>query len=311
MELSIIVPAFNEVENIPDLLEKTAEVIGEQGRDWEVILVDDGSTDGTYEVATNLTPNYPFLKVARNKTNMGKTEAILTGLSNSRGRYIAIMDADLQYRPKDLPGLIEKLVEGYDIVTGWKVGKYSKQFVSSIYNQLSRWLFKVPVHDQNSIKVMRRTVLEELHLRKDWHRYIVALAVDKGYSVAEVKVRLHPRKKGYQKYGGKGRVLVGLLDLLTVKSQLSLMRKPLLVFGSAGLLSFVAGAIVGIYALYLRFFRNMGFRPLLYLVILLVLAGLSLFTVGFLSEGLTALTERLDRLEKREEERERQSRSRR
>jgi glycosyltransferase involved in cell wall biosynthesis len=311
MELSIIVPAYNEVENIPDLLEETADVISSKKRDWEVVLVDDGSTDGTYEVASNLTPNYPFLKVARNRTNMGKTEAILTGLANSRGRYIAILDADLQYLPEDLPKLVEMIHEGHDMVTGWKVGRYSKQLVSTIYNQLSRWLFKVPVHDQNSIKVMKRAVLEELHLRKDWHRYIVALAVDRGYSVAEVKVQLHPRKKGYQKYAGKGRVLVGLLDLVAVKSQLSLMRKPLLVFGSAGLLSFLLGAVVGIYALYLRFFKGIGFRPLLYLVILLVLAGLSLFTVGFLSEGLSTLADRLERLERKEDERERQSSTRR
>jgi glycosyltransferase involved in cell wall biosynthesis len=311
MELSIIVPAYNEVENIPDLLEETAQVISNQKRDWEVVLVDDGSTDGTYEVATNLTPNYPFLKVTRNRTNMGKTEAILTGLANSKGRFVAILDADLQYLPEDLPKLVEMIHEGYDMVTGWKVGRYSKQLVSTIYNQLSRWLFKVPVHDQNSIKVMRRAVLEELHLRKDWHRYIVALAVDRGYSVAEVKVQLHPRKKGYQKYAGKGRVLVGLLDLVAVKSQLSLMRKPLLVLGSAGLFSFLLGAIVGVYALYLRFLRGMGFRPLLYLVILLTLTGLSLFTVGFLAEGLSALADRLERLERREDERERQSRTRR
>jgi glycosyltransferase involved in cell wall biosynthesis len=311
MELSIIVPAYNEVENIPDLLERTAEVVSGQKRDWEVILVDDGSTDGTYEVATNLTPNYPFLKLARNRTNMGKTEAILTGLANSRGRYIAILDADLQYSPEDLPKLLEVTYEGYDMVTGWKVGRYSKQLVSSIYNQLSRWLFKVPVHDQNSIKIMKRAVLEELHLRKDWHRYIVALAVDRGYSVTEVKVQLHPRKKGYQKYAGKGRVLIGLLDLIAVKSQLSLMRKPLLVFGSAGLISFLLGAIVGIYALYLRFVKGLGFRPLLYLVILLVLMGISLFTVGFLSEGLSTLSDRLGRLERKEDERERQSRTRR
>jgi glycosyltransferase involved in cell wall biosynthesis len=311
MELSIIVPAFNEVENIPNLLEKTAEVISQEDRRWEMILVDDGSTDGTYEVAANLTPNYPFLKVTRNKTNMGKTEAILTGLKQSKGRFVAILDADLQYMPGDLPRLLEQLYEGFDMVTGWKVGRYSKQFVSSIYNQLSRWLFKIPVHDQNSIKVMKRAILEELHLRKDWHRYIVALAVDRGYSVTEVKVKLHPRKKGQQKYAGKGRVLVGLLDLIAVKSQLTLMRKPLLVFGSAGLFSFVIGALVGIYALYLRFVREMGFRPLLYLVILLVLTGLSLFTVGFLSEGLSTLADRLERLEKKEDERERQTRTRR
>ncbi len=311
MELSIIVPAYNEVENVPELLEKAAQVISEQNGDWELVLVDDGSTDGTYEVASNLVPNYPFLRLAKNKTNMGKTEAILTGLSASKGKYVAILDADLQYMPEDIPKLMEKLHEGYDLVTGWKVGRYSKQFVSSVYNQLSRVLFKVPVHDQNSVKVMRRSILEELHLRKDWHRYIVALAVDRGYSAAEVKVRLYPRKRGMQKYAGKGRVLVGLLDLIAVKSQLTLMKKPLLLFGTLGFISLLAGALVGIYALYLRFFEGVGFRPLLYLVILLTLAGLSLFTVGFLAEGLATLSDKLDRLEKKDEERDRQTRSRR
>jgi len=303
MELSIIVPAFNEVENIPDLLERTAEVISEQKEDWEVVLVDDGSTDGTYEVATSLVSKYPFLKVAKNRTNMGKTEALLTGLASSTGRFIAILDADLQYSPEDIPALVRKLHEGHDLVTGWKVGKYSKRFVSSIYNLLSRWLFKIPVHDQNSVKVMRREILEELHLRKDWHRYIVALAVDRGYSVTEVKVQLYPREKGCQKYAGKGRVFVGLFDLTAIKFQLWLMKKPLLLFGTAALVAFLAGAIVGVYALYLRFVKEIGFRPLLYLVILLILAGFSLFTVGFLAETLASLAHRMEKLEKKREDR--------
>jgi len=299
MKLSIITPAFNEVENIPDIVEKSAEVIFQQKEDWEMIVVDDGSTDGTYEVARSLMSKYPFLKVAKNRTNMGKTQAILTGLAYSTGKYIAVLDADLQYLPEDIPKLVEKLHEGYDLVTGWKVGKYSKRFVSSIYNWLSRRLFRVPVHDQNSVKVMNREILEELYLRKDWHRYIVALAVDKGYSVTEVKVQLYPREKGSQKYGGKGRVLIGLLDLVAVKFQISLIKKPLLLFGTVGLISLLAGAIIGTYALYLRFIRGIGVRPLLYLVSLLILAGLSLFTVGFLAETLASLAARMERLEKK------------
>jgi hypothetical protein len=200
--------------------------------------------------------------------------------------------------------MINELEKGYDIVAGWKQGKYQKKFVSGVYNFLSRCLFRLPIHDQNAIKVLRASVLEEINLRKDWHRYIVALAVSKGFKVSEIKVKLRERKFGESKYTGKGRVVIGVMDLLAVKMQISLLRKPFLFFGTSGSILMILGVIVGIYGLIKRFVFHHGYRPLAYLVILLVVSGLVLFTVGFITEALTALAENVKRLERETSERE-------
>jgi glycosyltransferase involved in cell wall biosynthesis len=297
-KVSIIIPAYNEEENIPILLKETEIMISNNNLDCEIIVVDDGSTDKTYEVAEEYRRIYKSIKVVRHRHNFGKTEAILSGLHVSSGDLLVIMDADLQYSPNSIPKLIEKLEEGFDIVTGWKVGKYEKQFVSSIYNALSRRLFKIPIHDQNAIKILKREVLEDMQLRKDWHRYIVALACDKGYKVGEVKVKLFPRRYGKSKYRGIRRTIIGILDLIAVKFQISFMKKPLLLFGSFGGILLIMGFIVGGFAFYQRFVLNRGFRPLLYLVILLAIMGTLFFILGFLAETITAVQEEIRSLRK-------------
>ncbi len=297
-KISVIIPAYNEDESIPVLLDEFQGLISTTGLDCEVILVDDGSEDRTYEVAKEYEKKYRFMKVIRHRCNFGKTEAILSGLKNSTGEFVALMDADLQYSPESIPKLVNKMEQGFDIVTGWKKGKYQKRFVSSVYNRISRWLFKIPIHDQNAIKLVKREVLEDMSLRKDWHRYIVALACDKGYKIGEVEVELRPRRYGKSKYGGQGRILIGILDLVAVKFQVSFMHKPMLLFGSSGSVFFILGIIIGIIALYLRFVREQGFRPLLYLVILLIIIGVLLFMLGFLAEILSGILERIKRLEK-------------
>ncbi|MCD5383185.1 glycosyltransferase family 2 protein [candidate division WOR-3 bacterium] len=297
--VSIIVPAYNEEENIKPLISAVDSMIKESGLECELIIVDDGSTDRTYDVATELAEGREDIKIIRDNRNQGKTHAILSGLDVASGEYIAILDADLQYSPSEIPVMVERLTGGYDIVTGWKEGRYKKQFTSSIYNWLSRILFKIPVHDQNSIKVMRKEVLENMNLRKDWHRYIVALAVERGYKVTEVRVKLYPRKYGIEKYQGRGRVVIGLLDLIAVKFQVSFMRKPMLLFGTAGGVFLSLGVLTGLIALYMRFVLERGFRPLLNLVILFVVVGILLFMMGFTAEILSAMAERIERLEKR------------
>lgn len=313
MEVSIIVPAFNEEENVFPLLEKLAEVVGNMeggtrsskadalrtSHSWEVILVDDGSTDGTFQKALEGSKKYPFLKIVRHSRNQGKTEALLSGYDSSSGEILVLFDADLQYLPSDIPKLVEKIQGGFDLVCGFRKGRYQKPFVTKIYSLLSRWLFRIPVRDQNSVKAFRRKILEEIPLRKDWHRYLVALAHTQGFKIGEVEVELHPRLYGEGKYGGAGRVIIGLLDLIVVKFQISFMKKPMLLFGSLGLFSLLLGFLTGLLALYLRIFQSFGFRPLLYLVVLLISSGLLLFALGFLAEILSGLTERISRIEKK------------
>jgi len=192
---------------------------------------------------------------------------------------------------------------GYDMVVGRKVGRYEKRFVSGIYNWLARRIFGVPVHDLNAMKAFRRQVLEDIRLRSDWHRYLVVLAHARGYSIAEIDVDLHPRRHGVPKYSGRGRIVVGVLDLLSVWFQLVFSRRPMLLFGVTGLFLVGAGALVGLAALYLRFVLRAGYRPLLTLVLLLMVVGLLLFAIGFLAELIASLRGEVDDLRQRLDER--------
>jgi len=303
-KIAILIPAFNEKENIEPLMKEVNSVVKTEKRPYEVIIVDDGSDDGTFEASKKLKKKYKYLKVYSHRANLGKTEAILTGFRHSTAQILAIMDADLQFDPNDIPKMIDELEKGYDIVAGWKQGDYQKKFVSGVYNFLSRQLFRLPIHDQNAIKVLRSNVLEEINLRKDWHRYIVALAVSKGFKISEVKVKLRKRKFGESKYTGKGRVVIGIMDLLAVKMQISLLRKPFLFFGTSGAILIFLGVVTGVYGIIQRFVFHHGYRPLAYLVILMVVSGLVLFTVGFITEAVAALSENVKRLEREISERE-------
>jgi glycosyltransferase involved in cell wall biosynthesis len=261
--------------------------------------VDDGSNDGTYEEVSKYLDKYPFLKVSRHSRNMGKTAAILTGFYISSGEIIAIMDADLQFRMEDVYRMVKYMEEkGYDLVTGRKVGKYEKAFVSRVYNFMNRWLFGVPVSDMNSLKVLKREILEDIPLRKDWHRYIVALAWTYGYSVGEIDINLRPRIYGISKYRGIGRVFVGVADLLSVKLYTLFIQKPLLTFGGIGSTIFSLGILVGIIAVVLRFMGH-GYRPLLFLVILLLILGSIFWVLGLLGEVVASIYDEVRKIKKR------------
>ena len=293
MKISVVVPAYNEAVNIPFLVEEFDKFI-KKHKNYEVILVDDGSEDGTFDIAKEYKRAY--LKIVRHTRNLGKTQAIISGAKIAKGKIIIVFDADLQYDLQDIPRLIGLIKNGADIATGWKQGNYEKKFVSNVYNYWARRLFNLSIHDMNSIKAFKKGVLDAISLRKDWHRYIVPLAKDAGFKIAEVKVNLRPRKYGSPKYQYKSRILVGLFDLLAVKFQLSFMKKPLLYFGTIGLFSIALGIFIGLISILLRFFGH-GFRPLLYLVILLIISGLLFFSLALIGESMRAV---LDRLEKKE-----------
>ncbi|MFA5032423.1 MAG: glycosyltransferase family 2 protein [bacterium] len=294
-KISIIVPAHNEVENIPLLINEFHKI---KLKDYEVIIIDDGSTDDTYLEANKLVSKNKFLKVIRHKRKRGITDALISGVDAAAGDIIVFFPADLQYLPEEISKLTDKINEGYDIVTGWKTGKYEKWFVSGIYNTLSRKLFNIPVHDLNSIKAFTKEVFYKIPLRKDWHRYMVVLAWEQGFNVAEVKVTLYPRKYGKSKFGGIGRVFIGVLDLLAVKFQISFMRKPMLFFGTTGGILLVLTFIIGAIELYFRFVLLKGFRPMLYLIMFLGLSGLIFFVLGFLAEAIAGIQDEIKKIKK-------------
>jgi len=297
IKCSVIIPAYNEEENIFPLVDTLSKALIPES-EYEVVIVDDGSHDKTFELAQLATQTHKFLKVVKHKRNFGKTEAILTGADAASGEYLVVFDADLQYSPSDIPRFVQELDNGADMCVGWKQGKYDKRLVSSIYNNLARKIFGLKVHDINAMKAFRKELLWEIvSLRKDWHRYLVPLAKDKGYVITELKVQLYPRCAGEPKYQSPLRVFVGLFDLLAVGFQIRVMRKPMFYLGLLGFFTMLLGVIVGIIALILRFLGH-GFRPLLYLVILSILAGLLIFGFGFVGESVAHLSERLERIEK-------------
>jgi len=292
---SVIIPALNESENIPELFAELEAAFREHDLDGEVIFVDDGSSDDSARIAEKEGAKLSRFKLERHSRNMGKTEALLTGARVAETDWLVLFDADLQHSPEEIVRFLSEVEGGYDIVCGRKVGKYKKRLVSGAYNWLSRRVFGVPVRDLNSMKIFRREVLDDIQLRHDWHRFFVVIAHAKGYRVGEIDIELYPRRKGESKYEGGGRVLVGLFDLVSVWFLLLFSRKPMMLFGFTGLALIVLGFLVGVVAIVMRLLGQ-GFRPLLTLVLLLGVVGISLFGFGFVAEMVAALRAEIDDL---------------
>lgn len=300
---AVIIPAFDEVDNISALFQAIRRTFTQYGLDGEIILVDDGSTDGTYEKALSEGVGIDRLQVLRHRRNLGKTEALLTAVAATKSEYVILFDADLQHSTDEFPRFLAKLAEGWDVVTGRKVGRYEKQAVSSTYNKLSQSLFKVPVRDLNSMKAFRREVLDEIALRHDWHRFFIVLAHARGYSVTEIDIELFPRHAGVAKYSGRRRVLVGVGDLLVVWFYLKFSAKPMQFFGGSGLFLIALGVLVGIITFVLRFVVHwmppFGYRPLLTLAVLLETVGVMLFGFGFIAELIAILRTEIEDIRRR------------
>lgn len=279
IDVSVLVPAKDEAENLPLFMEQAAAAFANSTVHYEVVVIDDGSSDDTPRVLESLEQKYPFLRVARHKRQRGIADALRTGFLAARGRVLVFYPADLQYKPEDIPRLVAPILAGEsDMVTGYKQGVYEKAFVSKIYNGLSRSLFEIPVRDLNSVKAYRREVMEMLPVRPDWHRYMIVIAAENGFTVTEIPVPLYPRNAGVSKFG-IGRIPIGVLDMLSVWFELRFGRKPLLLFGMTGFALFLLGVLAGIVALAVRVFWGVGFRPLLNLVEICVITG-SVFLVG-------------------------------
>ena len=295
-DVSILVPAKDEAENLPLFMEQARAAFASAPLRYEVIVIDDGSVDDTWNVLQRLATEYPFLKAVRHGVRRGIADALRTGYLNSRGSILVFYPADLQYKPEDIPRLVAPIIAGEsDIVAGYKEGKYEKAFVSGIYNNLSRSLFKVPVRDLNSVKAYRREVMDALPNRPDWHRYMVVMAAADGFSVSEVPVPLYPRNAGHSKFG-IGRIPVGVLDMLAVWFELRFARKPLLLFGVLGAALFVVGVVVGVIAILWRVIGGVGFRPLVNLVETCVTVGSVFFATGLIGELIAAQRAELNQL---------------
>ncbi len=286
--VSVLVPAKDEAENLPLFMEQAAaSFAGEPGK-YEVVVIDDGSTDGTWEVLESLAAQYPFLHAARHRVKRGIAESLRTGYLNARGSVLVFYPADLQYRPEDIPRLVAPIIGGSsDMVTGYKQGEYEKAFVSGVYNRLSRSLFKVPVRDLNSVKAYRREVMDSLPARPDWHRYMIVMAVAQGFTVSEVPVPLYPRHAGQSKFG-IGRIPVGVIDMLAVWFELRFAKKPLLLFGMLGAALFVLGVIAGVSALAWLLFTGEGIRAVWTLIQSCLILGSVFFATGFIGELVAA-----------------------
>ncbi len=290
MDISIVVPVLNEEESLPLLYQRLSEVLAQSGYCYEIIFVDDGSTDGSFEVMRQLQAQDEHLRVVRFRRNYGQTAAFAAGFDRARGDVVITLDADLQNDPADIPALMAKIAEGYDVVSGWRVNRQDRfldrRLPSILANGLIRLATGVHIHDYGcSLKAYRRDVLADIRLYGELHRFIPALAHAAGARVTEIPVRHHPRRYGRTKYGLSRTVKV-LLDILAVRFLMSFSTRPIHIFGLLGLFSLLSGGALLLYLAVVRLLllQPIGDRPLTLLAILLTMLGVQLITSGLLAE---------------------------
>jgi glycosyltransferase involved in cell wall biosynthesis len=298
--LSVVIPAVNEEGNLPALHAAIVEVLEADSVPFEIIFVDDGSRDGTWQVVERLAAADPRVIGLRHRRNFGKARGLATGFSAASGELILTMDADLQDDPAEIPRFLTKLDEGYDLVSGWKQRRQDplgKTLPSRVFNSTVRLVSGVPLHDFNcGFKVYRREVVRNIWLYGELHRFTPVLAHAEGFRVGELPVRHHPRRWGVSKYGWS-RLIKGFLDLLTVTFLTEYRQRPMHVLGVPGLAALVAGALIGLWLTGEKVLAgaSIGNRPLLLLAVLLVLVGVQFFGLGLLGELLVHGSQAQDR----------------
>ncbi|MCG8312563.1 MAG: glycosyltransferase family 2 protein [Pseudomonadales bacterium] len=297
VDVSIIIPLMNEEGSLNELYDQITETMTSLGKAYEIIFIDDGSTDGSYDIIRNLHESDKRVEVIKFRGNFGKASGLQAGFNAARGNIIITMDADLQDSPKEIPRFLSKLDEGYDIVSGWKKKRHdpkSKTGPSKLYNWVTRRISGIEIHDFNcGFKAYRREVFDHVELYGELHRYIPVLAGWKGYKVTEIVVEHQPRVHGESKYGWE-RLGKGMLDLITIYFTRKYAKRPLHIFGGLGLVCFMIGSLALTYLSVLWLFDAgpIGNRPLLFFGILSILFGGQLLSFGILAEMLAMVDNR-------------------
>ena len=294
--LSVIIPTYNEKESLTELVESLKDVLKAQDQ-WEVLFVDDGSADDSIELLTEIVKNESNFKLIQLHRNYGKSAALAEGFKVAEGEYVITMDADLQDDPHEIPNLISKIDEGYDLVTGWKKDRkdpWTKRFPSKIANFITGIITGVKVHDMNcGLKIYRRAVVKSLDIYGGRHRYIPALAGQKRFRIAEIPVKHHKRQYGVTKYGGS-RLFHGFFDLVTIMFLNRYTQKPLHLFGLFGLWCIALSFLSELYVVFLKIFFDHPFQKhfamMLFGAMLFVL-GLWFFSIGLIGEMVAQTTQ--------------------
>ena len=291
-DISIVIPLYNEEESLPELEAWLRRVLEEEGLSYELIFVDDGSTDASWSIIERLAKANGHVRGIKFKRNYGKSAALHVGFQASRGRVVVTMDADLQDSPDEVPQLYRMITEeGYDLVSGWKKRRHdppSKTIPSRFFNAVTRWISGIPLHDFNcGLKAYRRELIKAVEVYGEMHRYIPLLAKWAGYrKIGEKVVEHRPRKYGVTKFGLE-RFINGFLDLLTITFMGSFGKRPMHFFGTLGTLSFFLGFVILVYLSICKLvYQEYGIaeRPLFFLGILFAIIGTQLFVTGFLAE---------------------------
>lgn len=293
VEISVVVPLYNEGKNVEELYASLREVVKTLGREAEIIFIDDGSTDETFELVSNIRKFDNHVRIIRFTKNFGQTAAMSAGFDYARGKIIVTMDGDLQNDPRDIPLLLDKIEEGNDIVSGWRVNRRDGFILRKIPSKIANWVVGiitgVKLHDSGcTLKAYRSEVIKNLRIYGEMHRFIPAIASSTGARIAEVKVNHNARKYGNSKYG-ISRALRVILDLITIKFLLSFLTRPLQIFGLLGIIFSSFGFLICIYLSILRLFFGQGLsdRPLLLLGILLLVLGIQFIGFGLIGEMQT------------------------
>jgi glycosyltransferase involved in cell wall biosynthesis len=299
IEVSVILPVLDEVESLGVLHRELTETLERLGRSYEILFIDDGSRDGSFQLIEKLTVEDPRVRGLQLRRNFGKAAALAVGFQEAQGDIVVTLDADLQDDPAEIPKLLAHLEDGFDLVSGWKRDRQdprSKTWPSRLFNWVTGWLTGVRLHDFNSgFKIYRREVVQEIRLYGELHRFIPVLAAWRGFQVAEVPVHHRARRYGRSKFGS-ARLWRGFLDLLTVLFLTRYTRRPLHLFGGLGLIAWTVGFVVNAYltGIWLSGSQPIGHRPLLAFGVLSMLVGVQFFAVGLLSELVLSYQTRTD-----------------